>query len=176
MIEVFFWLLIAFLLSFIVGVTIFIIIPLVFLFGASFERTDEKTLKTMLQFAHVKKNEMVVDLGSGDGTIIIAFAREGAIAHGYETNPLLVLWTKWRIYRSGLNGKAFVHWKNFWGVDLGKFDVVTTFQVGFMMNALEKKLLKEARKNIRVVSNNWEFPNLKPVKKTDDVFLYEIKV
>ena len=143
--------------------------------GASYEVTSNDKMKKMIQFAKVRGGEKIADLGSGNGKLVIEFAKRGAEAHGYEINPFLVLLSKWKINREGLRGKAFVHWKSFWKEDLGRFDVVLIFQVGYIMGALEKKLKREARKKIRIVSNNWRFPKLKCIKEKDKIYYYEIK-
>ena len=160
------------LLLFIFGVTVFIMIPL--MIGASFEITDDKSLRIMLKLARAKKGEKAAELGSGDGKILLALAKAGAETHGFEINPFLVLWTKWKIKKAKLKGKAFVHWKSFWSINLGDFDVITIFQVGYIMKKLKEKLECEARKKIRIVSNTWQFPEMKYLKKEGNIFLYEL--
>jgi hypothetical protein len=151
----------------------FVIVPL--FIGASFEVTKDEQLKKMIKFARVKKGEKVAELGSGDGKLVLKFAKLGAEVHGYEINPFLVLLSRWKIRNEGLQKKAFVHWKSFWRVDLGSYDVVLTFQVGYIMKRLERKLKREVREKIKVVSNNWKFPNMKCLKEEDKVYLYEIE-
>src|SRR4030043_1077634 len=86
--------------------------------GGPYVPSDQKTIKKILDFLQIKKGEKIADIGSGDGRIVIALAKKGALAYGYEINPLLVIWSKIKISRGGLKGKAFVYWKNFWKVDL----------------------------------------------------------
>src|SRR3989338_11065972 len=169
------WLLFVFIslaVAFIFWVAVFVVFPL--LMGASYEVTQDDKMKKMIKFARIRKGDKVAELGSGNGKLVIEFAKLGAEIHGYEINPFLVLLSKWKINREGLKEKAFVDWKNFWSVNLGEFDVVLTFQVGYIMNTLEKKLKREARKKMRVVSNNWKFPTLKCLKQEDKVYYYEI--
>lgn len=158
--------------AFIFWVFLFIMFPAVM--GASYEVTNDEKMKKMLKFARIKKGEKVAELGSGNGKLVIEFAKMGAVVHGYEINPFLVFLSRWKIRREGLHGKAFVHWKNFWNVDLGNFDVVLSFQVGYIMGFLERKLMQEARKKMKIVSNNWKFPKLKCLKEEDKVYYYEI--
>jgi hypothetical protein len=172
--ELWILLLISVAVAYILWVFMFIVFPLIM--GASYEVTKDKKMRKMIKFARIKKGDKVAELGSGNGKLVIEFAKIGAEVHGYEINPFLVLLSKWKIRREGLKGKAFVHWKNFWSVDLGKFDVVLTFQVGYIMRTLENKLKREARKDMKIISNNWRFPNLKCLKKDDKVYYYEIKI
>ena len=121
------WLLFVFIslaVAFIFWVAVFVVFPL--LMGASYEVTQDDKMKKMIKFARIRKGDKVAELGSGNGKLVIEFAKLGAEIHGYEINPFLVLLSKWKINREGLKEKAFVHWKNFWSVNLGEFDVVLT--------------------------------------------------
>jgi len=145
-----------------------------FFFGAPFESTIKKRAKKMIEFSDVKKNEKVVDLGSGNGKIVIEFAKKGIESHGYEINPFLVWWSRKKIKKLFLQDKAFIHWKNFMKEDLSDYDVVCVFQIWYMMGKLERKLEKELKKSSRIVSNTWKFPNWKPKKQSKGIYLYKV--
>jgi len=151
--------------------SIFFVFP--WLFGAPFEPTSEKKLKKIMKLAKIKKGEKAIDLGSGDGRLVIAMAKKGAEAHGFEINPILVLMSKRKIKNLGLQGKAFIHWKSFWKENLGKYDVVIMFQFHTIMKRLKEKLKKELKHQARVVSYYWKLPNLKITKKDENIFLYK---
>lgn len=142
--------------------------------GAPFVPSDKKTVERMIKFAKIKKGEKVVDIGSGDGRLVIALAKAGAMAYGYEINPFLVLWSRYKIFRSGLSGKAFTFWKSFWRVDFSSFDVVTVYAISYIMLDLEKKLEKELKKGTRVVSHTFKFPNCKIKEMDAGVYLYKV--
>ena len=163
------WWLFAFLLVVAFVYALFFLIP--FLFGAPFEPSSNKRVKTILKLANAKKGEKVVDLGSGDGRIVIEFARRGIEAHGYEINPILVLISRWKIKKLGLKN-ARIYWKSFWDVNFKKYDIVTLFQFPHIMRKLRDKLKKESK--ARVVSHCWKFPGWKIKKKIDDIYLYKI--
>ena len=156
-----------------ISIFFFILLPLII--GAPFESTDKKTLRKMIEFSKVKRKEKVADLGSGNGKIVIEFAKLPAVAeaHGFEINPFLVWFSKRKIKKLGLQDKAFIHWKNFWNQNLSEYDVIIVYQIGLIMKKLEKKLKKELKKGSRVVSNTWKFPNWKAKKQEGDVYLYE---
>lgn len=141
--------------------------------GAPYVPTHDKTMKKMVMLLNIKPGEKAVDLGSGDGKIVIALAQAGAEAHGYEINPFLVLWSKMNIKKAGLSGKAFIHWKSFWGADFSSFQVVTIYGITYVMKRLEKKLQKELKQGSRVASNAFTFPQWNPIQNDNGVHLYK---
>ncbi len=143
------------------------------LFGAPFQPSSNRALRNIIELSEVKKGQKVADLGSGDGKIVIGFAKQGIEAHGFEINPALVLISRIRIKRLKLQNKAFIHWKNFFKQNFSGFDIITSFQIVYLMPGLEEKLTKELKKGSKVISNTWRFPHWKPKKRLGDVYLYE---
>jgi ribosomal protein L11 methylase PrmA len=143
--------------------------------GAIYEPSSVLKTEQIAELAEVQPGDRAADLGSGDGRVLIALARRGAEAHGYEVNPFLVLRARTNIRRSGFGGKAFVHWRSFWRADLSPYTLVTTFQVGFIMKRLETKVTKEMAAGTRVVSHYWRFPTLVPEREHGDIYRYRIR-
>ena len=156
---------------------LFVLLSLFFffpwLFGAPFEPTKERKIKKIIKLANIKKGEKVLDLGSGDGRIVIAMAKKGAEAHGFEINPFLVLISRLKIKKQGLKGKAFIHWGSFWKKDFSKYDVIILFQFSTIMKRLEKKLKKDLKKGTRVISYYWKFPTWKIINRNEHIYLYK---
>ena len=153
---------------------LFLIFTIPFIFhGAIYVASTEEKIKKMIELAEMKSGEKVADLGAGDGRLIIALAKKGIEAHGYEINPILVWKARRNINKTELRGKAFIHWKNFWNEDLSGFDIITVYGIGYMMKKLEKKLRKELKNNARVVSNAFCFPTWPQIKEEDGVYLYK---
>jgi hypothetical protein len=142
--------------------------------GAIYDPSSAAETQVMADMADVTPGEAAADLGSGDGRIVIALARKGAEAHGYEVNPILVAVSRRRIRQSGLSGKAFIHWGNFWRANLSRYQLVTVFQVGFVMARLEAKLKRELPTGARVVSHYWRFPGLQPEQMRGSIYRYRI--
>ncbi len=142
--------------------------------GAPYLPTLAPTARVMLEMAHVQPGERLADLGAGDGRLVIAFARAGAEAHGYELNPILVWLGHLNIWRAGLKGKAFMHQANLFGVDCSQFNVVIVFgldRYGFM-ERLATKLRAELPNGARVVSNAFRFPGWEISDQRAGAFLY----
>jgi ribosomal protein L11 methylase PrmA len=142
--------------------------------GAPFLPTQQKALEKMIELAEIKPGDKLADLGSGDGRILIAAAKAGAEAHGYEINPVLILWSRYKIKKAGLSGKALVHWKNFWLEHFNQYDIVTIFGITGIMERLESKLMSEMRPGARVVSNIFKFPNWEG-EKHEGVTVYRVE-
>lgn len=58
----------------------------------------------------------LVDLGSGDGRIVIEAARLGLRSEGLELNPWLVAYSRWKAYRAGVSASTSFHAKDLWKV------------------------------------------------------------
>ncbi|HTP59252.1 MAG TPA: hypothetical protein VMM82_10065 [Spirochaetia bacterium] len=142
--------------------------------GAVFFPSRRSHALRMAELSGASYGDTAVDLGSGDGRVVIALARRGAESHGYEINPALVLLSRWNARRAGLLGRAHIHWGSFWRADLGAFNAVTVFQGSFIMKRLEKKLLKELAPGARVVSDYWAFPNWKPEMTAGTLSVYQV--
>ena len=118
------------------------------------------------------EGKRVADIGSGDGRIIIAFAKMRAIADGFEINPVLVKLSQNKIKKFKLENSARIFKENFWKKDFGEYDVVTVFGVKNIMKKLEEKLQKELKPGAIVVSNYFTFPNWKPERIEKGITVY----
>jgi len=104
-----------------------------------------------------------VDLGSGDGRIVLEAARNGFHSSGVELNPWLVLYSKFQARRQGLSSHASFHRQDIWKTNLSKYDNVVIFGVDTMMKELESKCAKEMESdNGVVVACRFPFPNKTP--------------
>lgn len=130
-------------------------------------------LNTMIELSGVKPGQKTLDLGSGDGRVVIAMAKAGAEAHGFEVDPKLIEEARKNIAKEGLEGRAFIHSKNFWDSNLGEYDVITVYGITSIMGRLENKLKSELKQDALVVSNYFTFPNWEPQKVKDKVYLYK---
>ena len=145
------------------------------LFGAPYAATDIRSLKNMIEYAHVLPGERACDLGSGDGRLVIELTRAGAEAHGYEINPMLVWYSRRKIQKARLTSTAFIHRQSLWKADLSGYSLITLFGIPYIMKGLEKKLLKELPDGARVMSNHFAFPNWKAEKKENGIYIYTKK-
>ena len=141
--------------------------------GAIYFPTSEDNVRRMIVLSEAKESSKVVDLGSGDGRILIAYAEKGIAIDGYEINPLLVLYTHFLIKKRGLGKYARVYWKSLWRVNLSQYDVIIVYGIPYIMEALEQKIQKEAKKEVRIISNMYTFPRLTRVQEEAGVRVYK---
>ena len=141
--------------------------------GAFYAPTRQEIVKKMINLAGVRPGDKAIDLGSGDGRIVIALGEAGVEAHGYEINPFFVWLARKNIRKAGLTNKASIHWKNFWNENLSEFDIVTVYGIGYMMKKLEIKLRRELKAGARIVSNYFTFTKWPHSKKEDNIYLYQ---
>jgi cyclopropane fatty-acyl-phospholipid synthase-like methyltransferase len=144
--------------------------------GAIFFPTSRRNVEVMLDMASLREGARIADLGSGDGRILIACARRGMRAEGYEINPILVFRSRWAIRKAGFQDLAVVHWKSFWRADLAPFDAIFVYGIPYIMGGLRNKLERELRPGVKVVSHVFSFPEWTPAMKHEHekVYLYEI--
>ena len=140
--------------------------------GAPPVPTSKSSVEEIVNLANIGKGDRIIDLGSGDGRVIIAFAKKGIKTEGYEINPFLVLLTKYKIKKAGVSELAKVHWRDFWGVDLGEFDIINVYGVTRIMEKLNEKLKKELTPGTRVLSNMFQIPGWKEDRKVGRIYLY----
>jgi cyclopropane fatty-acyl-phospholipid synthase-like methyltransferase len=129
-------------------------------------------VSTMVELASVQQGEKAVDLGSGDGRVVIELARNGALAYGFELDQDRVLLSQKNILIADMTTKTHIFNRSFWDVDLSGFDVITLYGITSIMEKLENKLKSELKTGARVVSNYFEFPNWEHKKNSNGVYLY----
>ncbi|XP_066994258.1 ATP synthase subunit C lysine N-methyltransferase [Anabrus simplex] len=104
----------------------------------------------------------LVDLGSGDGRIVLSAAQAGFSADGIELNPWLVGYSRLQAYRLGLRSKANFYRQDLWKTNLAPYHNVVIFGVQEMMPELEEKLIQELREDTCVIACRFPFPSRTP--------------
>ncbi|KAM6224396.1 ATP synthase subunit C lysine N-methyltransferase [Rhynchocyon petersi] len=121
----------------------------------------------------------LADVGSGDGRIVIAAAKAGFLAAGYELNPWLVWFSRYRAWREGVHGSTRFHISDLWKVSFAQYSNVVVFGVPQMMPQLEKKLKLELADDARVIACRFPFPHWTPDlvvgEGTDTVWVYDTR-
>ena len=143
--------------------------------GAPFVRSAPERIRTMIELAGITKGMRVVDLGSGDGSIVIGAARFGAIATGIEMNPFLVPYSRWRARRACVQDRTAFIRSDIMNYSLCDTDVVFVYLLPGLLSRMRAKLIMELKPGSRVISNGFPIQDWTPVKEKDGVFLYRIE-
>jgi cyclopropane fatty-acyl-phospholipid synthase-like methyltransferase len=150
---------------------------------APYVASPQQIVDRMLELADLKSGEMLYDLGSGDGRVLItAVQRYHAKAVGIEISEALVKSTTQRIQRLGLESDARVIRGDLLEVDLSPADVVTIYLATDSNEILRPNLEKYLKPGARVVSHDYVVPGWKPKFVDKDlpdgrghvIYLYQI--
>lgn len=126
--------------------------------------TPDDTATKMLDLAKVTANDTVIDLGSGDGKLVIAAAQRGARGVGVEYDANLVAVSIDRAARAGLATRTTFMKADLFDIDLSRATVITMFLLPDLNLKLRPKLLT-LKPGTRIVSNTWDMEEWTP----DDV-------
>lgn len=121
--------------------------------------------KRIVTLADIKENELVYDLGSGDGRVLVAIANnsKARLIVGYELSFIPYLWSKLRLLFLGMGKRVEIRYANFLNRDLGQANVIFCFLTPMAMKKLGPKFVRELRKGTRVVSYSFSIPGWQPV-------------
>jgi SAM-dependent methyltransferase len=126
-------------------------------------RTPVVVVNEMLRLANVTTSDVVYDLGSGDGRILIAAARDrGARGVGLEIDPALVAQSIERARRLGLADRLSFRQQDLFEADLSPATVVTLYLSPDLNRRLRPKLLSELRPGARIVSHSFDMGDWVP--------------
>jgi precorrin-6B methylase 2 len=130
-----------------------------------FVTTPHTVVTRMLQLASVTREDVVYDLGSGDGRIVIAAARNfGARGVGVEIDPNLISESEENARSAGVSDRVQFVQKDLFQVDLREATVVTLFLLPGLNEMLAPKFMKELRPGTRIVSHMFDMGEWQPDK------------
>ena len=159
---------------------LFIAICIVLIFGAvvfvgpPYVPTFRRQIDTALDMLELQEGQTLLELGSGDGRVLLAAAKRGLKVVGIELNPLLVA-VSWLVtfrYRKQVR----IIWGSYWGPPWPRADAVFTFMLPRYMAKLDKRM-EQWRPEERTLLASFAFtiPGKEPVEVRDNVYLYEYK-
>ena len=129
-----------------------------------FVPTPQEVVDKMVDLAAVKKGDVVYDLGSGDGRIVITAAKKGARAVGFEIDPDLIKESRENIRKAGVEKLAEIRQQDILTVDLSGATVVTMYLLPDVNLKLRPNLLSQLKPGSRVVSHAFDMGDWKPDK------------
>jgi APA family basic amino acid/polyamine antiporter len=132
-----------------------------------FVATREDVVDEMLRMAAVTKDDLVYDLGCGDGRIVITAAKQfGAKGVGVDINPLRIEESNRNARTAGVSDRVKFIEGDLFDADLSKATVVTLYLLPSVNLRLRPKLERELKPGARVVSHNYNMGDWEPSKQT----------
>ena len=125
--------------------------------------TPTNVVDAMLTLAKVGPNDFVIDLGSGDGRIVITAARKhGARGFGVDLDAALVSDARREAERQGVKDRVEFHTRNIFITDIAQATVLTSYLFPQVNIQLRPRLFEQLRPGTRVVSHDFDFGNWQP--------------
>lgn len=143
------------------------------LLGAPFVPTHNLAVKKAIGLIGLRKGQLLVELGAGDGRIALAAAKKGIKVEAFEINPILCLITlvrTWR-YRQLVRVRMADFKSSKWD---SQAKAIYVFADKFVMNYLARRLQRWPRP-IRVVSYGFELPGHEATKQQSGLWRYDLK-
>jgi SAM-dependent methyltransferase len=130
---------------------------------APFDPTPQEVVERMLALARIGKNDVIYDLGSGDGRLLITAAKKyGARGVGFEIEPGLVKLARENVRREGVNKLVEIRQQDFLGADLSPASVVTLYLSYDGNLAVRPQLMQQLKRGARVVSYAFDMGEWQP--------------
>ena len=139
--------------------------------GAPYLPTLSPQVEAAMELADLKSGQTLLELGCGDGKVLIAAAEKGARVIGYELNPLLALLAWLRTRRYGK--RVSVVCGNFWTSDWPEAQVIFTFLLPKYMNKLDTKIVQSFEHPVKLVSFAFTIPDKEPTAQKNGVYRYD---
>ena len=135
-------------------------------------------VEELLRVAALGPQDVVVDLGSGDGRIVIAAAKYfGARGFGVDIDEKLVAHANDNARQAGVAGRVQFFHRDIFATDVREATVVTMYLLTPLVNRLRPKLLAELRPGTRIIAHDYGFDGWKPdrtVKIVKTFYLYVV--
>jgi SAM-dependent methyltransferase len=130
--------------------------------------TDEPVVMAMLRFAGVTANDVVYDLGCGDGRIVIAAARHcGARGVGVDIDPLRITESRENAAKARVGDRVRFLCQSFFDTDVSEASILMLYLLPSINIRLRPKLLSELRPGTRIIANHFEIGDWKPDMTAD---------
>jgi ribosomal protein L11 methylase PrmA len=133
-----------------------------------FVPTWQPVVYRMLELAEVTSNDVVYDLGSGDGRIVIIAAQKyGARGVGIDIDPQRIKEAQENIAKNNVGNLVKVMNADLFSTDISEATVVTLYLLPSLNEKLKPKLMKELKPGTRIVSHAFDMGDWKPEKELD---------
>ncbi len=132
---------------------------------APYVTTPQNVVDAMLELARMQRGDRLLDLGSGDGRIVITAAKRfGVPGMGVDIDPRLVQMARANAAREGVSGMTRFEVQDLFDTDLSQATVITLYLLPDV-NELLKPRLQKLKPGTRIISHDWGMRDWKPEKE-----------
>ncbi len=126
--------------------------------------TPHKIVEKMLDIADVGRGDYVIDLGSGDGRIVIGAAKRGAFGHGVELDPQCVKAAEINAIKAGVADKVLFLEESIYETDFSMANIIMMYLFPTINIKLRPLLLEKLEPGAKIVSHDFGMDEWKPDK------------
>jgi SAM-dependent methyltransferase len=143
----------------------------VLFFGAPYLPTLRQQVKAALELADLKPGDTLLELGCGDGKVVLAAAKQGINVIGYELNPILALvaWSRTRRYSKNVK----IICGDFWRTKWPETEAIFVFLLPKFMARLDDKIKNEAKLPVKLISFAFSVPERQADDEKAGIYLYK---
>ncbi len=126
--------------------------------------SSKTVIKTGFSLAKPKPDDVLADLGCGDGRVLVYAAKNyGIYSVGYELNPVLVRLAKREVRWNGVDGLVDIVESDFFEADLSRFSLIFVYPSPKITRPLSLKLLSECRPGCRIIVHDHALEGMTPM-------------
>jgi hypothetical protein len=135
--------------------------------GGPYVPTPQAVVDAMLDFGNVGPKDFVIDLGSGDGRIVLTAAQKyNARGMGFDIDPDLVQQSNAEAKKRGIADRASFVTQDVLKAKIEQATIVTLYLLPGMMHTLQAKFMRELKPGTRIVSHDFPFGDWRPDRET----------
>lgn len=130
-----------------------------------FVPTPQNVVEQMLDIADVNESDYVIDLGSGDGRIVIAAAKRGAVGHGIDLDPQRIKEARANANKAEVDDRIIFLKGDLFETDFSRASVITMYLLPSVNLKLRPELLNKLEPGTRIVSHDFDMGDWQPDKQ-----------
>jgi SAM-dependent methyltransferase len=158
----------------VVGILVVLVLALPLVSGPPYVPTLRLNMHTALDLLDLKPGQTLLDLGSGDGRILLAAAKRGWNAVGIEVSPVLVVVSRIRTWK--YRKQVRIIWGNYFLTKWPPADAIFGFIIQYQMRRLDTRVEEwRAGRPIRLASFAFQIPDKQPAVVKGGIYVYEYK-
>ncbi len=124
--------------------------------------TPQPVVNKMLEVTNVESGDYVIDLGSGDGRIVITAAQKGAMGHGVDLDPQRISEARENAQTKGVEDRVVFLREDIFETDIKQASVITMYLLTSVNRKLRPRLFEDLRPGTRVVSHSFDMGDWEP--------------